>query len=168
MPWPPAEHRAGSPEPERAGAGEEWQSCSSSSRKRERGRRLTYTNIESAPSFHPSSQKKYCDITGLPAPYTDPKTRLRYHNKEVFGTHSDHAPERLGRLPCGTRRAYDLEVNCILRNLCASCVGEDLELAFQSCSSENATAVLHRFTTMVMHLPLIVMHTIDQSVAGKS
>lgn len=46
----------------------------------------TYTNIESAPSFHPSSQKKYCDITGLPAPYTDPKTRLRYHNKEIFGT----------------------------------------------------------------------------------
>ena len=45
----------------------------------------TYTNIESAPSFHPSSQKKYCDITGLPAPYTDPKTRLRYHNKEIFG-----------------------------------------------------------------------------------
>lgn len=46
----------------------------------------TYTNIESAPSFHPSSQKKYCDITGLPAPYTDPKTRLRYHNKEIFGS----------------------------------------------------------------------------------
>jgi INO80 complex subunit C len=46
----------------------------------------TYTNIESAPSFHPSAQKKYCDITGLPAPYTDPKTRLRYHNKEMFGT----------------------------------------------------------------------------------
>ncbi|CBX99775.1 hypothetical protein IAQ61_002993 [Plenodomus lingam] len=46
----------------------------------------TYTNIESAPSFHPSSQKKYCDITGLPAPYTDPKTRLRYYNKEVFGS----------------------------------------------------------------------------------
>jgi INO80 complex subunit C len=50
------------------------------------GPAATYTNIESAPSFHPSSQKKYCDITGLPAPYTDPKTRLRYHNKEVFGT----------------------------------------------------------------------------------
>jgi len=43
----------------------------------------TYTNIESAPSLaHP---KHYCDITGLSAPYTDPKTRLRYHNKEVFG-----------------------------------------------------------------------------------
>ncbi|RKF84048.1 Chromatin-remodeling complex subunit ies6 [Golovinomyces cichoracearum] len=44
---------------------------------------LTYSNIESAISLaHP---KHYCDITGLPAPYTDPKTRLRYHNKEVFG-----------------------------------------------------------------------------------
>lgn len=42
----------------------------------------TYTNIESAPSLaHP---RHYCDVTGLPAPYLDPKTRLRYHNKEVF------------------------------------------------------------------------------------
>lgn len=42
----------------------------------------TYTNIEAPPTLgHP---KKYCDITGLPAPYTDPKTRLRYHNAEVF------------------------------------------------------------------------------------
>ncbi|ODH46428.1 hypothetical protein GX48_07498 [Paracoccidioides brasiliensis] len=49
------------------------------------GPAVTYTNIESAPSLHPSSQKRYCDITGLPAPYTDPKTRLRYHDKEVFG-----------------------------------------------------------------------------------
>ncbi|OJD12910.1 hypothetical protein AJ78_06575 [Emergomyces pasteurianus Ep9510] len=48
------------------------------------GPAVTYTNIESAPSLHPSSQKRYCDITGLPAPYTDPKTRLRYHDKEVF------------------------------------------------------------------------------------
>ncbi|KAB8233850.1 hypothetical protein ETB97_009670 [Aspergillus alliaceus] len=49
------------------------------------GPAVTYTNIESAPSLHPSQQTKYCDITGLPAPYTDPKTRLRYHDKEVFG-----------------------------------------------------------------------------------
>ncbi|KAI9703519.1 MAG: hypothetical protein M1820_005823 [Bogoriella megaspora] len=49
------------------------------------GPAATYTNIESAPSLHPSSQRHYCDITGLSAPYTDPKTRLRYHNKEVFG-----------------------------------------------------------------------------------
>lgn len=45
---------------------------------------VTYTNIESAPSLHPAHQRRYCDITGLPAPYTDPKTRLRYHNKEIF------------------------------------------------------------------------------------
>ncbi|KAA8650273.1 hypothetical protein EYZ11_006092 [Aspergillus tanneri] len=49
------------------------------------GPTVTYTNIESAPSLHPSQQTRYCDITGLPASYTDPKTRLRYHDKEVFG-----------------------------------------------------------------------------------
>lgn len=43
----------------------------------------TYTNIESAPSL--VCKKRYCDVTGLNAPYIDPKTRLRYHNKEVFG-----------------------------------------------------------------------------------
>ncbi|KAK5660274.1 hypothetical protein OQA88_12814 [Cercophora sp. LCS_1] len=42
----------------------------------------TYTNIESAPSLAP--MKRYCDVTGLPAPYIDPKTRMRYHNGEVF------------------------------------------------------------------------------------
>ena len=42
----------------------------------------TYTNIESAPSL--SHQKRYCDVTGLPAPYLDPKSRLRYHDREVF------------------------------------------------------------------------------------
>lgn len=46
---------------------------------------VTYTNIESAPSLHPAHTKHYCDITGLPSRYTDPKTRLRYHDKEVFG-----------------------------------------------------------------------------------
>jgi INO80 complex subunit C len=45
---------------------------------------VTYTNIESAPSL--AHAKKYCDITGLPAPYIDPKSRLRYHNREVFAT----------------------------------------------------------------------------------
>lgn len=43
----------------------------------------TYTNIESAPSLAP--QRKYCDVTGLQGNYQDPKTRLRYHNAEVFG-----------------------------------------------------------------------------------
>ncbi|EED14275.1 conserved hypothetical protein [Talaromyces stipitatus ATCC 10500] len=49
------------------------------------GPAVTYTNIESAPSLSPANQYRYCDLTGLPAPYTDPKTRLRYHNREVFG-----------------------------------------------------------------------------------
>lgn len=49
------------------------------------GPAVTYTNIESAPSLHPAHMKHYCDITGLPSKYTDPKTRLRYHDKEVFG-----------------------------------------------------------------------------------
>ena len=40
--------------------------------------------IESAPTRHPAHQRYYCDITGLPVPYTDPKTWLRYKNKEVF------------------------------------------------------------------------------------
>lgn len=48
------------------------------------GPAVTYTNIESAPSLHPAHSKHYCDITGLPSRYTDPKTRLRYHDKEVF------------------------------------------------------------------------------------
>ncbi|KAI8879494.1 hypothetical protein K501DRAFT_287349 [Backusella circina FSU 941] len=42
----------------------------------------TYQNIECAPSVLP--QKKYCDITGLEATYTDPKTGLRYHNVEIY------------------------------------------------------------------------------------
>jgi INO80 complex subunit C len=43
---------------------------------------VTYTNIESAPSL--AHSKRYCDVTGLPAPYVDPKTRMRYHSREVF------------------------------------------------------------------------------------
>ena len=42
----------------------------------------TFTNIEATPSLLPA--KKYCDITGLEAQYTDPRTKLRYHNAEVY------------------------------------------------------------------------------------
>lgn len=45
---------------------------------------ISFTNIESGPSLHPSGRRRYCDITGLHAPYTDPKSRIRYHNGEVF------------------------------------------------------------------------------------
>ncbi|KAF5346475.1 hypothetical protein D9756_010028 [Leucocoprinus leucothites] len=42
----------------------------------------TYTSIEAPPSVLP--QRRYCDITGLEAPYTDPTTGLRYHDKSVY------------------------------------------------------------------------------------
>lgn len=56
----------------------------------------TYTNIESAPSL--AHTKRYCDVTGLPAPYLDPKSRLRYHDKEVFAY--------IRSLPQGTAEQY--------------------------------------------------------------
>jgi len=42
----------------------------------------TYASIEASPSIYPA--KKYCDITGFVAPYTDPKTGLRFANATVF------------------------------------------------------------------------------------
>ncbi|GJP42971.1 hypothetical protein CLOM_g2491 [Closterium sp. NIES-68] len=41
-----------------------------------------YVTIEAPPSMYPA--KKFCDITGLEAPYTDPHTKLRYANPSVF------------------------------------------------------------------------------------
>ncbi|KAL3628448.1 hypothetical protein CASFOL_027494 [Castilleja foliolosa] len=41
-----------------------------------------YVNVESPPSMHPC--KRICDITGYEAPYFDPRTKLRYANREVF------------------------------------------------------------------------------------
>ncbi|KAF6752056.1 hypothetical protein DFP72DRAFT_905977 [Ephemerocybe angulata] len=41
-----------------------------------------YSSIEAPPSVLP--QRHYCDITGLEAPYTDPATGLRYHDKSVY------------------------------------------------------------------------------------
>ncbi|BBN00601.1 hypothetical protein Mp_2g00470 [Marchantia polymorpha subsp. ruderalis] len=42
----------------------------------------TYVSIEAPPSMYPA--KKYCDITGFEAPYTDPRTKLRYANADIF------------------------------------------------------------------------------------
>ncbi|PWN33687.1 uncharacterized protein FA14DRAFT_173456 [Meira miltonrushii] len=42
----------------------------------------TYSSIEAPPSLRP--RKKFCDITGLIAPYTDPKSGLRYHSVEIY------------------------------------------------------------------------------------
>ncbi|KAK5017984.1 chromatin-remodeling complex subunit ies6 [Cryomyces antarcticus] len=49
------------------------------------GPKVEFEELLGAPSIHPSSKKRYCDITSQPAPYTDPKTKLRYHNREVYG-----------------------------------------------------------------------------------
>ncbi|KAI5794379.1 YL1 nuclear protein C-terminal domain-containing protein [Peziza echinospora] len=57
----------------------------------------TFTNIESAPSLHPA-RAHWCDITGLPARYTDPKTKLRYADKEVY--------KAIGNLPPGNAEGY--------------------------------------------------------------
>jgi len=43
---------------------------------------LTYLSIDAPPSIVPA--RHYCDITGLEAPYTDPATGLRYHDKSVY------------------------------------------------------------------------------------
>lgn len=43
---------------------------------------VTYTSVAAAPSLKP--KRKYCDITGLPAKYRDPKTGLNYVNAEVY------------------------------------------------------------------------------------
>ncbi|SNX86988.1 uncharacterized protein MEPE_05697 [Melanopsichium pennsylvanicum] len=42
----------------------------------------SYSSVEAPPSLRPA--KKYCDVTGLIAPYTDPKSGLRYHSVEVY------------------------------------------------------------------------------------
>lgn len=43
-----------------------------------------YSSINAPPSFLPA--EKFSDLSGLPAPYTDPQTRLRYANKEEYAT----------------------------------------------------------------------------------
>ncbi len=42
----------------------------------------SFLNIEAPPSTLPT--KKYCDITGLPAKYSDPKTKVRFANVDAF------------------------------------------------------------------------------------
>lgn len=45
-------------------------------------RAITYMNIDAAASLKPP--KKYSDISGLEAKYTDPQTKLRYANASEF------------------------------------------------------------------------------------
>lgn len=41
-----------------------------------------YSSINAPPCFTPAD--KFSDLSGLPAPYTDPQTRLRFANKEEY------------------------------------------------------------------------------------
>ncbi|TFK24593.1 hypothetical protein FA15DRAFT_669462 [Coprinopsis marcescibilis] len=50
----------------------------------------TYALIESPPYLMP--QRHFCDITGLEAPYTDPATGLRYHDKSVYAAIQSLSP----------------------------------------------------------------------------
>ena len=43
---------------------------------------VTYSTIDAPPSFRPA--KKYSDISGMPACYTDPHTKLNYSTAEEF------------------------------------------------------------------------------------
>lgn len=45
---------------------------------------ILYSSINAPPSFRPP--EKFSDLSGLPATYTDPATRLRYANKEEYAT----------------------------------------------------------------------------------
>ena len=45
---------------------------------------ITYSTINPPPSFRPA--KKYSDVSGLIAMYTDPETKIRYNNSEEFTT----------------------------------------------------------------------------------
>lgn len=42
------------------------------------------STLNAPPSFQPA--KKYSDVSGLIAPYTDPQSKLNYHNAEEFVT----------------------------------------------------------------------------------
>eukprot|EP00695_Tsukubamonas_globosa_P000989 TRINITY_DN1933_c0_g1_i1.p1 TRINITY_DN1933_c0_g1~~TRINITY_DN1933_c0_g1_i1.p1 ORF type:complete len:168 (+),score=20.44 TRINITY_DN1933_c0_g1_i1:53-505(+) len=51
----------------------------------------TYMNIEAPPSILPV--RKYCDLTGLPAKYTDPRTGIRYHCALQYPTIQSMTPQ---------------------------------------------------------------------------
>eukprot|EP01096_Ripella_sp_DP13-Kostka_P002337 TRINITY_DN13148_c0_g1_i1.p1 TRINITY_DN13148_c0_g1~~TRINITY_DN13148_c0_g1_i1.p1 ORF type:complete len:131 (+),score=18.65 TRINITY_DN13148_c0_g1_i1:49-393(+) len=55
-----------------------------------------YRNLKVPPSLMPA--KKYCDITGFLAPYTDPKTGLRFCSTETFHQIQNLSPSDVEKL----------------------------------------------------------------------
>mmetsp|Transcript_5207 Transcript_5207/g.7824 ORF Transcript_5207/g.7824 Transcript_5207/m.7824 type:complete len:135 (-) Transcript_5207:111-515(-) len=56
----------------------------------------SYQSIQATPSLLP--KKKYCDITGMQANYTDPRTGLRYSCVDVYHVISDMPSENVQRV----------------------------------------------------------------------
>jgi len=57
---------------------------------------VTYSSLDAPPSFRPS--KKYSDLSGLEALYTDPQTKLHYASTEEF--------QEIRRLPSDIVQGY--------------------------------------------------------------
>jgi INO80 complex subunit C len=55
-----------------------------------------FLNIEAAPSLLP--KRKYCDLTGLQARYTCPKTGLRYYSAEIYAHLRHLGPSQVQQL----------------------------------------------------------------------
>ncbi len=49
--------------------------------------------VEAPPSVRP--RPKFCDVTGLPAPYVDPATRMRYYSADVLAFIRTLSPEQV-------------------------------------------------------------------------
>eukprot|EP00123_Amoebidium_parasiticum_P002783 comp14069_c0_seq1/m.9932 comp14069_c0_seq1/g.9932 ORF comp14069_c0_seq1/g.9932 comp14069_c0_seq1/m.9932 type:complete len:146 (-) comp14069_c0_seq1:71-508(-) len=67
----------------------------------------TYSSIEAPPSLKPAH--KYCDLTGLPANYTDPRTKMRYHSCAEY--------QKIQDMPDDVTRGYIALRNVVLENM---------------------------------------------------
>jgi len=65
----------------------------------------TYYSIQSPPTMKPTL--KYCDLSGLPALYTDPKTKLRYHAAAHY-QHIQTLPDETVKAYLGLRNATNM------------------------------------------------------------
>jgi len=68
---------------------------------------LAVVNIEAPPSMYPP--KKYCDITGQAAKYTDPLTKLHYADAAAFAAVRRLSPEAVQARLALRRAAFTLK-----------------------------------------------------------
>lgn len=77
---------------------------------------LQWSDIDAPPSLMP--QKKYCDITGLEGKYTDPKTKLRFYNSEVYAVIQTLPASVDQEVIYSTYGLVDKLVSCIKKREC--------------------------------------------------